>query len=654
MVGALLALAPLSLTMYLPGLPSMVQDLGATTSEGQLTLTACMFGLAGGQLIAGPLSDALGRRRPLLLGLLVYAVASLLCALAPSAGVFIGLRFIQGLAAAACMVTVLATARDLFVGADMARFLALTTLVTGLAPIFAPIVGGAVLDVASWRGIFILMAAIGGALALLGALNIRETLPVDSRARAEIPATLHAFRRLLTDRVFLGYALSSGLAGGALFAYVSASPFVLQNIYGVSPQAFSLLFGLNSVGGIITSYIGGRLVKRLQPQRILVLGLGTLLCSGLLLLVVVLAGLGLAGILIAFFLVASCFGLIVPMANALAMADYPEAAGTAAGLMGLLGFVSGGMVAPLVGIAGPGTALPMALIVVILAAGACCAYAVLVSRPRGIGGIIRRPASRPAESGTDLNLDQTAIARGAPGGMCVVTISGEYGSGSGEIAARLAKRLGWQLVDHEIVARVAHALGIAPEDAEAQDEHTDKPSPEFLASLQVMQALANAPVPVDVPRDSPAYAEARRLVVRQAAASGKVIIVGRGGQVVLAGRPDVLHARIVAPLGDRISYVMRRERLNTDAAVERIRSKDRERARFLMAEHGCDPADSHLYDIQLNTAVLDLDSAVDLLVLALERKGAKIGTPTADLGPGAGLEPYLALPETIGDPEQAK
>jgi cytidylate kinase len=238
--------------------------------------------------------------------------------------------------------------------------------------------------------------------------------------------------------------------------------------------------------------------------------------------------------------------------------------------------------------------------------------------------------------------------------MRAVTISGEYGSGSGEIAARLAKRLGWQLVDHEIVARVAHALGITPEDAEARDEHTDKPSAEFLSSLHMIQALANTPVPVDVPRDSPAYAEARRVVVRKAAASGKVVIVGRGGQVVLAGRPDVLHARIVAPLADRTAYVMRRERLNTDAAVERIRSKDRERARFLMAEHGCDPTEASLYDIQLNTAVLDLDAAVDVLVLALERKGTKLGTPTADLGPGAGLEPYPhVMSETMDDPQPA-
>jgi cytidylate kinase len=259
----------------------------------------------------------------------------------------------------------------------------------------------------------------------------------------------------------------------------------------------------------------------------------------------------------------------------------------------------------------------------------------------------------PGEPAAAAALGQNATAAATPAGMSAVTISGEYGSGSGEIGARLAKRLGWQLVDHEIVAGVAHALGITPEAAEARDERTDRPSSEFLAGLRVMQALANAPVPVDVPRDSPAYAEARRLVVQEAAASGKTVIVGRGGQIVLAGRPDVLHARIVAPLGDRIAYVMRREQLDATAAEERIRSKDRERAHFLVAEYGRDPADVHLYDIELNTAVLDLDSAVDLLVLALERKEARIGTPPSDLGPGAGLEPYPhALPRAAGDPRQ--
>jgi DHA1 family bicyclomycin/chloramphenicol resistance-like MFS transporter len=551
----------------------------------------------------------------------------------------ISLRFAQGLAGAACVVTALAIVRDLFEGTEMARFLTLTMLVSGLAPIIAPIVGGALLDVTSWRGVFLLLAVYGGVLALLCVMGMRETLPTERRTKAQAIATLGAFRRLLTDRVFLGYALSSGLATGALFAYVSGSPFVLQNIYGMSPQAFSLLFGLNSVGGIMASFIANRLVKRLAPQRILVIGLTTLLCAGLLLLACLLTGLGLLGILPAFFMIGSCFGFITPMANALALTSHPEAAGSAAGLVGMLGFAFGGLVAPLVGIAGPATAMPMALIVVIAGAGACCTYLLLSYRAGRM--------ARAEDSSVDVQASRsgaTDVARGAASGMCVVTISGEYGSGSGEVAARLAKRLGWQLVDHEIVSRVANALGVTPELAEAHDERTDKPSPEYLAGLRTMQVLANAPIPVDVPPDSPAYSEARRLVVQEAAASGKVVIVGRGGQVLLAGRRDTLHARIVAPLHERIAYVRRRELLNADAALERIQTKDRERARFLMVEHGHDPADVHLYDMVLNTAILDLGSVVDQLVDALQRKGARIAIPTADLGPGAGLQPYPTLP----------
>jgi cytidylate kinase len=239
-------------------------------------------------------------------------------------------------------------------------------------------------------------------------------------------------------------------------------------------------------------------------------------------------------------------------------------------------------------------------------------------------------------------------------GMRVVTISGEYGSGSGEIAARLAKRLGWRLVDHEIVSRMAHTLGVSTELAEAHDERTDWPSPQFLAGLQALQGLGNTPVPVDIPRDSPAYAEARRLVVGEAAAGGKVVIVGRGGQALLAGRRDTLHARIIAPLGDRIAYVKRRELLSHDAALDRIRCKDRDRAHFMLAEHGHDPAEVTLYDLVLNTAILDLDSVVDLLALALERKGARSATPIGELGPGAGLDPYPALAGTAALPQGSR
>jgi DHA1 family bicyclomycin/chloramphenicol resistance-like MFS transporter len=186
-IGALSAFGPLSLDMYLPALPSLSQELGGTATQAQLTLTACLLGLAAGQVLAGPLSDALGRRRPLLAGLLGYTGASLLCALAPSVPILIGLRLLQGLAGAAGIVIARAVVRDLYSGTEAARFFSLTMAVNGLAPILAPILGGQLLRVTSWRGVFFVLAAIGLALVLVAALGLRETLPPPHRRSGGFP-----------------------------------------------------------------------------------------------------------------------------------------------------------------------------------------------------------------------------------------------------------------------------------------------------------------------------------------------------------------------------------------------------------------------------------------------------------------------------------
>jgi DHA1 family bicyclomycin/chloramphenicol resistance-like MFS transporter len=220
-IGALSAFGPLSIDMYLPALPSLPQELGGTASQVQLTLTACLLGLAAGQVIAGPLSDRMGRRRPLLAGLLLYALASLMCAVAPSLPALIAFRLLQGLAGAAGVVIARAVVRDLFSGSDVARFLALTMLVNGLAPILAPIIGGQLLTFTTWRGVFILLTVIGVGLFLLAALGLGESLPEEQRRTGGIMETLRTFRSLLTDRSFVGYALSSGLAFAAMFAYIS-------------------------------------------------------------------------------------------------------------------------------------------------------------------------------------------------------------------------------------------------------------------------------------------------------------------------------------------------------------------------------------------------------------------------------------------------
>src|SRR5205823_1360173 len=231
--------------------------------------------------------------------------------------------------------------------------------------------------------------------------------------------------------------------------------------------------------------------------------------------------------------------------------------------------------------------------------------------------------------------------------MRAVTISREYGSGGGEVARRLAGRLGWHLVDHEVVMDVARALGVTEAEAEAHDEHADRLASRILLSLGVVPSAAPAPLPVELSMDQPAYDEARRTVVEGATKAGHAVIVGRGAQVLLAPRRDVLHVRIIAPLEQRIQYVMQREKLDHAAAERRIQAKDRDRANFLMSAHHKNPSDARLYDLVVNTGVLHLNSAVDLVVLALDRKARRLSLPDEALGPGTGLKPYAEPPGNI-------
>lgn len=238
--------------------------------------------------------------------------------------------------------------------------------------------------------------------------------------------------------------------------------------------------------------------------------------------------------------------------------------------------------------------------------------------------------------------------------MSVITISRQYGSGGGEIAARLAQKLGWQLIDHEIVAQVAHELGITPEEAEARDEHVEGFVARVLSTMQL--AAPAALVPAAIPSVSPAlqeqaYREALRHVVETAANTGHTVIVGRAGQVLLAQRRDVLHVRIVAPPKQRITYVVRREGLDEASAQLRVQLKDHDRTRYLQMQHHRNVEDPLLYDLVINTGMLDLDSAVDLICLALERKAQRLAIPTGELGPAAGLARYPGQPSDLRPPD---
>jgi DHA1 family bicyclomycin/chloramphenicol resistance-like MFS transporter len=331
--------------------------------------------------VAGPLSDRFGRRPPLLAGVGAYAVASLLCALAPSIHVLVALRFAQGLAGAAGIVIARAIVRDMYSGRAAARYFSLLMLVNGAAPILAPVLGGQALQVTSWRGIFVVLAAIGVVLVTAAATGLPETLAPARRHAGGVTGTLRTFWRLLRDRPFLGHALACGLSFGAMFAYIAGSPFVLQDIYGASPQLFSVMFAVNALGIVAASQINRALVARHEPRAIMVAALCAQAAGGIALLAAVVAGTGVWPVVALLFVVVASLGFVFPNATALALADHPRVAGSASGLLGVLQFIVGAAAAPLVGIGGTDTALPMALTIAVLAVGGVLAGTVLASRP---------------------------------------------------------------------------------------------------------------------------------------------------------------------------------------------------------------------------------------------------------------------------------
>jgi DHA1 family bicyclomycin/chloramphenicol resistance-like MFS transporter len=376
-LGSVNAIGPLSIDMYLPAFPEIAQDLGASASQVQLTLTACVAGLALGQLLVGPLSDRFGRRLPLIAAMLTYAVASLLCASAPGVEALTGLRFVQGLAGAGGLVISRAVVRDLHAGAAAVRLFSSLMLVTGLAPILAPLVGGQLLAISSWRGIFITLAVLSALIAAVAAAGLQETLPAERRSDSGLGETVRVMGGLLRDRSFAGHGLAAALTFGALFAYISGSSFALQRIYGLSPQLYSLAFAMNGLGLVAGSQVNARLVDRLGPTRLLRRALICVTIAALALLAVVtIGGLGVWAVLVPIFAVVSGLSFVMPNATALALAEHPEVAGSASALLGVMQFLIGAIAAPLVGVAGPDTAVPMGVVMAAFALSALLAQRV--------------------------------------------------------------------------------------------------------------------------------------------------------------------------------------------------------------------------------------------------------------------------------------
>lgn len=377
-LGGLTAFGPLSIDMYLPALPRMAADLRATDSTVQLTLSAFIVGLALGQLVLGPLSDALGRRRPLLAGLTLYVVGSVLCAVSPDAWLLVGARFVQSLGAAAGIVIARATVRDLFSGTAMTKFFSTLMLVSGLAPILAPLIGGQLLTWTSWRGVFVVLTAFGALLLAVVVFFLPEPSP--SRSPLRLGRVMRTYGRLALDRSFAGYALASGLLFASMFAYISGSSFALQGVYGLSPQAYSVVFGLNGVGIVLAGQLNGRLVGRVRERALLLSGLLLGVTGGALVLLSAWARLPLPVLLVSLFLLVSSIGLVMPNASSLALASHARSAGAASALLGVLQFVVGAVATPLVGLGGPGTAVPMAATMAGFAVLALVAYLTL-ARP---------------------------------------------------------------------------------------------------------------------------------------------------------------------------------------------------------------------------------------------------------------------------------
>ncbi|MGC4876239.1 multidrug effflux MFS transporter [Micromonospora sp. DT43] len=374
-LGALIAIGPLTIDMYLPALPAITAGLRTTETAVQLTLTGTLIGLALGQLLVGPLSDVVGRRLPLLAGLTAHIVASVLCVFAPNIAVLGALRVLQGLGVAAATVVATAVVRDLFSGASFARIFSRLMLVMGLAPILAPTLGSGLLGWTDWRGVFAALAVLGALLIVVAALQLPETLAVERRRHGGVAATLRDYRGLLNDRAFVGLVLVAGLAMASLFAYVSGSSFVLQDQYGLDEQQFGLAFGAGAVGLIGGTQFNVRLLRRYTPQQILISALIAGTAAGLLLIVFAATGVGGLGTLLAsLWLVLAAAGLALPNAPALAMSRHSEAAGTAAALLGAVQFGVGALSAPLAGLFGTGS-VPMAIVI---AGGMAAALAVMV------------------------------------------------------------------------------------------------------------------------------------------------------------------------------------------------------------------------------------------------------------------------------------
>lgn len=381
-LALLSAVAPLATDMYLPSLPRMAHDLGSSASGIQLTLTAFLAGLASGQLVVGPLSDGLGRRRPLLLGTGLCLLASIACALSSGVEMLIAARFLQGFSGGAGVVLARAIIADTSTGATAARRMSLMMVIGGLAPVLAPVIGGLVAGVAGWRAVMWVIVALVALMCSGVLFVVRETLPEHARHGGGLRGVLGNAGKVLGTRRYVGYAATMVCAFAAMFAYISASPFVLQNVVGLSEKQYALAFGSNALGLMLGNIVNVRLAGKVAPRTLLTVGV-----CGLLLMTTVLVALAWSGMprwpsLLGLWLVMPCLGLVYGNAVALALAEVRAHAGTGSAFIGTFQFLGGALVAPLVGLAGDHDPRPMAATMLVLAGAAAFALFRTIRLPR--------------------------------------------------------------------------------------------------------------------------------------------------------------------------------------------------------------------------------------------------------------------------------
>jgi DHA1 family bicyclomycin/chloramphenicol resistance-like MFS transporter len=387
-LGALTALGPFTVDLYLPAFPVLQRELGAPISAIQLTLTATIIGFAAGQLIVGPWSDKVGRRMPLIIATAVHILASLAAAVAPDIWWLGTFRLLMGIGAAGGGVVALAMVRDLFGGLPLVRMMSRLSLVSGLAPILAPVIGSQLLLIIDWRGIFYCLAAYGVLVIVAAIFLIIETYPPARRKDIGHSTAIERYRALFTDRVFVGVTIVAGMTFSGLFAYLASSSFIFQELYHLNAQQYGFLFGANSIGVVFGVQASSRLAKYLGPQWILLCAVTSMLVSAVTIVVLDANGGGLWGILIPlWFFLLSC-GFAFPCQQVLAIEHHPGEAATAASVLGAINFGFAGLLSPILGLFGVGSAVPMGVMM-------CCTSVVsivvlfAVVRPRTVPALSR-------------------------------------------------------------------------------------------------------------------------------------------------------------------------------------------------------------------------------------------------------------------------